>query len=219
MDESEGPPESVPTEMGAAAAQRALERPLSGTVRGWNEHLSRIAEGDQEALKRLYDESSSLVYSLARRILSDEADAEEVTVDVFAQVWRTARTFEARRGSAASWLGTLARSRAIDRLRAHGTRRKKETPLNSAQSLRAAANLPDEESILAQERGLVRKALALLSPEQREAIELAYFGGLSHAELAARLRAPLGTVKTRIRLAMMKLRESLQPLLLERAQG
>jgi RNA polymerase sigma-70 factor (ECF subfamily) len=171
-----------------------------------------VADRDADALAGLYDESSSLIYSLVYRILGNVADAEEVTLDVYTQVWQNAEKFDESRGSVASWLVTLARSRAIDRLRSRAARQTREEPLAPAREFRDVAALPEEAGMLSQERRFVRAALESLSPEQREAIELAYFSGLSHSELAARLNQPLGTIKTRIRLGMMKLRGLLGPL-------
>jgi RNA polymerase sigma-70 factor (ECF subfamily) len=186
--------------MAAAEAYPARARDVE-----WRHYLGRIAQGDQHALATFYDESSSLVYALALRILGDAADAEEATLDVYTQVWRTAATFDAARASAASWLAMLARSRAIDRLRS-GAGRRREEPLDELRPLPAGEEHPEEASFLSQRRRLVHAALQALSPEQRQAIELAFFSDLSHTELAARLGQPLGTVKTRIRLGMMKLR-------------
>jgi RNA polymerase sigma-70 factor, ECF subfamily len=177
----------------------------------WLGYLRRCAEGDTTALSNLYDESSRYVYGMALRILHDTADAEEVTIDVFSQVWRSAGSFAAQRGSVLSWLVTLTRSRAIDRLRTQTAKvRRKEETLDSQFALRDEADNPEESATLEQERRRIRAALDQLSPEQREPLELAFFGGLSHSELAARLNQPLGTVKTRIRLGMIKMRELLE---------
>jgi RNA polymerase sigma-70 factor (ECF subfamily) len=175
----------------------------------WDDCLAGIAQGDAEALARLYDGTSQLVYSLAVRILGNQSDAEEVTMDVYTQVWRNCRNFDARRGSVTAWLVMLARSRAIDRLRSRAGHRQREEPLDGVPEVSAPTLSPEQVAALGQQRRLVRAALARLSPEQREAIELAFFSGLSHAEVAARTGQPLGTVKTRIRLAMMRLRELL----------
>ena len=178
----------------------------------WRQYVAGVSAGDPEALAKLYDESSSLVYALALRILGDAADAEEVTLDVYTQVWRTAASFDAGRGTTAAWLVTLARSRALDRLRSSGARKQKEEPIDTSAEARSEGALPEEACIMSQQRQIVRKALAELGPEQRQAIELAFYSGLSHRELAERLGQPLGTVKTRIRLGMIKLRQLLEPL-------
>ena len=176
----------------------------------WAAYLRRCAEGDQAGLAALYDESSRYVYGLALRILRDTADAEEITIDVYAQVWRSAGAFAAQRGSVMSWLVTLTRSRSIDRLRTQSAKlRRKEETLETQFSLQDDSDTPEESASLAQEKKRIREALNQLSPEQRELLELAYYGGLSHTELAAKLGQPLGTVKTRIRLGMTKLRQLL----------
>jgi len=175
----------------------------------WNQYISAIAQADGEALGRLYDGTHPLVYGLVLRVLGDVADAEEVTLDVYTQVWKTAASFDRSRGTVSAWLVTLARSRAIDRLRSGATRRQREQTLGDWFDAPAAGVTPEDASLLGQQQRLVRRALATLVPEQREAIELAFFSGLSHSELAAKLGQPLGTVKTRIRLGMMKLRELL----------
>jgi RNA polymerase sigma-70 factor (ECF subfamily) len=190
----------------AAPAQQALREGL------WKKHLSRIAAGDQSGLAALYDESSSLVYSIALRVLGDTADAEEVTLDVYTQVWRMAASYDPGRGTVVAWLATQARSRAIDRLRSRAGRVEREQPMVQFFDLGEAAPSPEEQSEARQKRRHIFSALATLSPEQREVIQLAFFSDLSHGELADRLRQPLGTVKTRIRSGMMKLRENLEHL-------
>jgi RNA polymerase sigma-70 factor (ECF subfamily) len=167
------------------------------------------AGGDSRALGSLYDETCSLVYGIALRVLRNEADAEEVTSDVYSQVWKSASTFDSARGSVNAWLTTLARSRSIDRLRAR-VRTQKEEALETISNVPSSGETPESASWLGQQRAKVRAALQSLSPEQREVIELAYFSGLTQSELAERLQQPLGTIKTRIRLGMIKLRERLQ---------
>jgi RNA polymerase sigma-70 factor (ECF subfamily) len=175
----------------------------------WTGYINAAAGGEEHAFARLYDESSRLVYSIAYRVLGNAADAEEVTADVYAQVWRSARDYSAERGSPSTWLVMLARSRALDRLRSRDSRRQRETPLDEASTARSLDEPPEQVVALNQQRSIVRSAMASLAPEQREAIELSFFAGLTHSELAERLGAPLGTVKTRIRLGMIKLRQSL----------
>ncbi len=169
--------------------------------------MRRIAAGDQAALASLWDATNSLIYGMALRILGNPADAEEVTLDIYTQAWRDASNFDERRGSAVAWLMTMARSRAIDRLRSDANRSRREEPLADL-SAPAAAQAPVQPGVGRE----VHAALKTLAPEQREAIELAYWYGYSHSELAARLGQPLGTVKTRIRTGMMKLRSQLGPL-------
>jgi RNA polymerase sigma-70 factor (ECF subfamily) len=173
--------------------------------------VDRCAAGDQSALAALYDESSSLAYSLAMRLLGDTADAEEVTLDVYTQVWRTAASYDRARGSVVSWLVTLARSRAIDRLRSRANRTQREQPILEFSDFEAVTASPEQQVAFSQRSQRVRAAMASLAPEQSEALQLAFFSGLSHSELAKRLGQPLGTVKSRIRSGMMKLRMELEP--------
>jgi RNA polymerase sigma-70 factor (ECF subfamily) len=143
---------------------------------------------------------------MALRILENPADAEEVTLDIYTQVWRSASNFDERRGSVIAWLVTMARSRAIDRLRSGASRGRREEALMDLNA--AAVEAPVQPGVGRE----VHAALKTLAPEQREAIELAFWYGYSHSELAARLSQPLGTVKTRIRTGMMKLRSQLEGL-------
>jgi RNA polymerase sigma-70 factor (ECF subfamily) len=172
--------------------------------------LRRIASGDQTGAAPLYDRHARTLYSLILRILGDQTDAEDVLQEVFAQAFRQATRYDASRGAVAAWLLTMARSRAIDRLRARRTRAEARTreveALDEMPDLRpdAAATMLDEE-----QSRLVRQALGDLPLLQRIAIELAYYEGLSHTEIAQRLEQPLGTVKTRIRLGLLKLRDVL----------
>jgi RNA polymerase sigma-70 factor, ECF subfamily len=172
--------------------------------------LRQIASGDQAAAARLYDRHARPLYSLVLRILGNEAEAEDVLQDVFAQAFRQASRYDVRRGAVAAWLLTIARSRAIDRLRARRTR--VETGTGEMQTLDEMPDAqPDAAStMLDEERSrLVRQALGELPMLQRMAIELAYYEGLSHSEIAQRLEQPLGTVKTRIRLGLLRLRDVL----------
>ncbi|MGH7962500.1 MAG: sigma-70 family RNA polymerase sigma factor [Candidatus Binatia bacterium] len=174
--------------------------------------MTAIARLQQEALDRLYERYQPMVYHLALRILRSRESAEEVVYDVFWQVWREAGRYDARRGSVVAWLATLARSRAIDALRAgRGNPTVEEDP-NERPLLTDPADGPEERTSLGQRAVLVRDALQSLPPDQRVALELSFFAGLTHVEIAERLAEPLGTVKTRIRSAMLRLREQLRPL-------
>lgn len=181
--------------------------------------VSRMSEGEDAALGELYDRYGKTLYALALAIVREPADAEEVVVDAFGQAWRQAGAFDPLRGSVGAWLATIARSRALDTVRARGRR---------ARAHERAAQLSDEglatpvaalgpDPARGAERGearrLVAEALAGLPEPQRVAIELAYFEGLSQSEIAARLAEPLGTIKTRMRAGMEKLRGLLSPLL------
>lgn len=178
----------------------------------WTALMQRIAAGDHDALERLYDVTSTLVYSLALRIVGDTATAEEVTLDVYTQVWRRAEQYNAGRGSPSAWLTMITRSRAIDRVRASASSHQRLVPLEATEEPRSATT-PEESSVIRERRRLVRAAFHVLPQEQRQVLELAYFSELSHRAIADQLGLPPGTVKTRIRLGMVKLRESLRPLM------
>ena len=186
--------------------------PEGGAEQRQEELIRGAASGDQHALAALYDATSRTVYGLLLRILADASAAEEVLLDVYEQVWRQAAQYSRERGSPLAWLTTIARSRAIDRLR-RGRREQQSTePLEVIVSTARAGGASAEENAMAGEvRAVVRKALDSLTPEQREVIELAYYEGMSHSEIAAARGLPLGTVKTRTRLGLMRLREMLKP--------
>jgi RNA polymerase sigma-70 factor (ECF subfamily) len=170
-----------------------------------------MAARDQTAMAEFYDQTHQMVFGLAMRILADPVAAEDVLVEVYSQLWQQAADFDASRGSPSAWVLTLTRSRAIDARRARGRDRATE-PLEAAGDVASERPGPEALSVAAERHRFVHGALAHLSTELRELVELAYFGGLSHSEIAARLGQPLGTVKTRIRSAMMQLRELLAPL-------
>ena len=163
--------------------------------------LKKLAQGDRAALADFYDLYAGLVNGLALRILRDVAEAEDVVQEVFLQAWRQADRYDAQRGTPEAWLCTIARTRALDRLRRKAARRE-----DGADAAPVATSVPKTEEALA-----VRKALDGLSADQRRAVELAYYGGLTQSEIAKALGAPLGTIKTRIRTAMIRLREALEP--------
>ena len=171
--------------------------------------VARMAAGDQTALGEFYDRHGRAVYSLAVRILRDQRDAEEVVQDVFAQAWRESARYNMRRGSVMAWLMTLTRSRAVDRLRGRRSRPESAPGADPRAEITDAAALADEQLAWSVRADRVRAALDALPVLQRVAIELAFYEGLTHAEIAARLEEPLGTVKTRIRQGLLKLRERL----------
>jgi RNA polymerase sigma-70 factor (ECF subfamily) len=171
--------------------------------------VRRLAAGDMDAAGELYDRYAGQILALARRILRNEGDAEEVVQDVFSQAWRTARAFDASRGAVGAWLLVMARSRAIDRLRARQSR-PDTSHEGYANSLRATGISPADHVLSDEQAVRVRNALLALPEPQRQAIELAYYEGLTQSEIAERLTEPLGTVKTRMRTALMSLRERLR---------
>jgi RNA polymerase sigma-70 factor (ECF subfamily) len=178
--------------------------------------LGAVARGDHQAMARLFDATHRLVFVLARRILGANDAAEEVMLDVYLQVWRSAPSFDCARGRVSSWLLTIARSRALDRRRSLAARAVREQGWSDALAENTADCTcsvdPQRAQDRAERRDSVRAAIGALPDAQRLAIELAYFPGLSHTEIAARLGEPLGTIKTRIRLGMIKLRDLLQAL-------
>jgi RNA polymerase sigma-70 factor (ECF subfamily) len=166
-----------------------------------------MARREHAAVGELYDRHARSIYSLALRILQDSQDAEDVVQDVFSQAWSQAGRYDAARGPVAAWLMMLARSRAIDRLR---SRRSRPDEAAVTEAVALDPGMPFDLQLVSEEQiRQVRKAVQELPASQRIAIELAYYEGLTHMEIAQRLEEPLGTVKSRIRQAVMRLRESL----------
>lgn len=174
--------------------------------------MIRVRTGDERALSDLYDRHAKLVFNLAQAIVGDIQDAEEVTEDVFVQLWTSGDRFDPDRGSLRAWLAVMARTRALDLVRARSRRRSAHERAASSDEEGLATPLSESDSadalVLRNElRAALDRALKVLNPDQRRAIELAYFGGLTQSEIAERLAAPLGTVKTRIRDGMIRLRD------------
>jgi len=177
--------------------------------------LARVAKGDQEAFEQLYEQSSALLYALVMRIVGNQDEVAELLQEVYLEAWCKASNYDVARGTPMAWLVTLARSRALDRLRALGSRGKGVTSsLDDTPAAGLVATNSDalEMRAAAERHTLVGTALKSLPPVQRQAIELAFYDGLTHMEIAERLQTPLGTIKTRIRLGMEKLRDSLRSL-------
>ncbi|MGH7655741.1 MAG: sigma-70 family RNA polymerase sigma factor [Gemmatimonadaceae bacterium] len=172
--------------------------------------VARMHAGDEQALATLYDRWEFAVRAAVLRIVDRPMDAEEVVEDVFWQAWRAAGRFDGARGSVSTWLQTIARSRALDRVRRTG--RLVEVELgddDGASGMEAPAPSPDDSLVDAERSAIIRRALHELPTEQRRALELAYYEGFSQSDIARHTGIPLGTVKTRMRLALQKLRESL----------
>ena len=186
-----------PEQSGREALQARDERDL----------VDRLVSRDQTALGELHDRFARVVYAMALKISGSPGEAEDVTIDTFWQVWQQANRYDPVRGSVGAWICTIARSRALDRLRTQ-----RRSPLIATDEPPERADLtidedPEQDVFLAERSAIVRSALGELSDSQREAIELAFYHGLSHAEIADRLNEPLGTIKTRIRLGLSKMRD------------
>jgi RNA polymerase sigma-70 factor (ECF subfamily) len=177
----------------------------------WARLIARTAQGDQAALATFYDLTSPQVFGFIYKILNNREAAEEVTLDVYTQVWRQAHTYDQARGAPGAWLMMLARTRAIDRFRAGAVEHGRIESLDAVELFASDGDTPEQDVEGQERRRYVQQALAVLTAEQRQVIALAYFYGLSQSEIAEKLQLPLGTVKTRIRLGMMKLREALAP--------
>ena len=173
--------------------------------------ISLIAQAQEAALTQLYDRYNRLVFSLALAIVNDRATAEEITLDVFMRVWQKAGTYRADQSKVSTWLTHIARHHAIDILRRRSVRLDQYAVQwdDATSSAESSGQGPQESAEIALRRERVQAALAELPAEQKQALTLAYFGGYTHQQIADILRQPLGTIKTRIRLAMQKLREHL----------
>lgn len=198
-----------------------MAKPAAATSQADRDLLLRAADGDQQAIAALYDRYGEVLYAVAYRVARQRADAEDAVVEAFTQAWRDASRFEASRGSVAGWLTMIARSRALDIVRARNRRERITTSASSRESdgmlaMGSSPADPADSYDSTERKRRVQTALETLSPPQRQAIELAFFEGLSQSEIAQRLEEPLGTIKTRVRLGMLKLRESLRPFFFER---
>jgi RNA polymerase sigma-70 factor (ECF subfamily) len=182
-----------------------------------DELMERVCTRDLAAFEHLYDRYGDLVHSVVMRVVGDRYIAEDVTQDVFLRVWRKPEQFDLDRGKFTTWLLSIARNRSIDERRSRGRRLRHEAMPSPAEEEDPLLSVSDETedpaqaSVVADDQRAVRAALATLPPEQRLAIQLAYFGGMTQQEIANQLGQPLGTVKTRIRLGMQKMRGTLQP--------
>ena len=173
-----------------------------------NDLLARIATGDQAAFGALYDQMAPRVLGLIRRLLKDHAQSEEVTQEVFLEIWQTATRYDSAKGGASTWMLTMAHRRAIDRIRASQSTRDRDTRIGIRDYPTEYDSVAESvETTVESER--VKKAMERLTELQRQAIQLAYYGGYSHSEVADLLKVPIGTVKTRLRDGMIRLRDEL----------
>jgi RNA polymerase sigma-70 factor (ECF subfamily) len=177
-----------------------------------DELLALVARGDEAALGAVYDRYGGLVYTIALRVTGDRQTAEEVAQDVFQGVWQTAGSYQAGRGACAAWLVGITRHRAIDAMRSKRERARTREQTIEQGGFAETTGAPDPQMGDFDVRESVRSALETLPAPQRQAIELAYYGGLTRVEIAERLGEPIGTVKTRLRLGLLKLRDLLRPL-------
>ena len=172
--------------------------------------MQKIADGDAASLRVLYDRHAPVCFAVCLRVIGDRHEAEQVLIDVFAEVWRTSARFDASRGSASGYLAMMARSRAIDHARANRQMPTVALVDGDAGLLDASAKgQPGAKQMADEQRVIVQSALNALSADQREAVGLAFYSGLTHAEIAARLKRPIGTVKTHIRQGLVRMRDSL----------
>jgi RNA polymerase sigma-70 factor (ECF subfamily) len=179
-----------------------------------NDLLRRIGTGDREAFAEFYDRHSTLMYSVAFRIMNDATEAEDVLQDAFFQVWEKAGSFDPKLGRASSWAAILVRNKAIDRIRASQRRTRLADDAGAEQAIATEVSDTANETIFGREKArLIQSAVIELPDEQRRAIELAYFSGLTQDEISKKLNEPLGTVKARIRRGLLKLRDQLEDLL------
>jgi RNA polymerase sigma-70 factor (ECF subfamily) len=186
--------------------------PQEGAPVGSSPHLAellqRAARGDRAAFAELYDATAARVHGLAVRVVRDPAQAEEVTQEAFLEIWRTASRYDAARGSAVSWLLTIAHRKAVDRVRSAEAASRRESTYH-LQNQTVDVDSTAEAATASLEARRVRTALGALTEIQREAIELAYFGGYTHTEVATLLDLPVGTAKTRIRDGLIRLRDTI----------
>ncbi|WP_244284155.1 ECF RNA polymerase sigma factor SigK [Agromyces badenianii] len=189
-----------------ADRDRALTAPESGPTA--EELLTQVGRGDREAFGELYEATAARVFGLVRRLVVDPAQAEEVTQDVYLEIWQSAPRFDAARGNALAWMFTLAHRRSVDRIRASQASRDRDLRVG-VRDLEVPVDTVAEAVEIRVEHERVVDALVGLSELQRECVSLAYYGGLTQSEIADRLEVPLGTVKTRLRDGMIRLRTAL----------
>lgn len=193
----------VPRETDRSQDYESVDKPATKEIM-----LAQIAAGDQAAFGALYDEISPRVFGLIRRLLVDHAQSEEVTQEVFLEIWQNASRYEPSKGGASTWILTMAHRRAVDRIRSSQSGRDRDVKIGIRDYVSDYDNVADTvETTIEHER--VKQAMSQLTELQRQAVTLAYYGGYSHSEVAAMLSVPIGTVKTRLRDGMIRLRDEL----------
>ena len=193
----------VPRETDRSPDKESTEKPATK-----ENLLEQIAGGDQVAFGALYDEVSPRVFGLIRRLLVDHSQSEEVTQEVFLEIWQNASRYERSKGGASTWILTMAHRRAVDRIRSSQAGRDRDVKIGIRDFVSDYDNVADTvETTIEHER--VKEAMAQLTELQRQAVSLAYYGGYSHSEVATMLSVPIGTVKTRLRDGMIRLRDEL----------
>ena len=204
--EGRKPGESTPDTLGAIlyADPGKARTPESD----WVALVQSIARGEQRALHSLYEQTHRIVFTLAIRIVGDRETAEEVTVDVYHDVWRRASQYDPAAGSVVGWIMNQARWKSLDQLKLR--HRRKRSADGPADAGRPAATSPSDEYEIREERGRLQQALDALTPAERQAVETAFFSELSYPDTAAKLNQPVGTVKTRIRTGLQKLRQAMK---------
>jgi RNA polymerase sigma-70 factor, ECF subfamily len=170
--------------------------------------LGRVARGDEHAFAELYDRTASRVFGLVKRLLRDHAQSEEVTQEIFLEIWQNATRYDPGKGGALAWMLTMTHRRAVDRVRASQSSRDRDTRIGIRDFAPEFDSVSEHvETTIESER--VKEAMKRLTELQRQAVQLAYFGGYSHSEVSAMLKVPIGTVKTRLRDGMIRLRDEL----------
>ena len=193
----------VPRETDRSQDYQSMDKPATKETM-----LAQIAGGDQAAFGALYDEISPRVFGLIRRLLVDHSQSEEVTQEVFLEIWQNASRYEPNKGGASTWILTMAHRRAVDRIRSSQSGRDRDVKIGIRDYVADYDNVADTvETTIEHER--VKEAMSQLTELQRQAVTLAYYGGYSHSEVAAMLKVPIGTVKTRLRDGMIRLRDEL----------
>lgn len=185
-------------------------KPVNPESAALRQALMRMAQGEHPALATCYDLMGSVVFSLAVRMLRDRAAAEDVTQDVFVQVWRQAGNYDSTRGTPEAWIMMIGRTRILDRIRSRGAGVVLKSVGDNLPEAPAAEDWPEDLAISREDAANVRQALTELPAEQKQAVELAFFDGLTHMEIAEKTNVPLGTIKTRIRLGLLKIRDQLR---------